>query len=56
MNFELNILLPNPRTMSIMYTETPLKAKPIKARSHFEKTYESETSMMIKFFFVTNTS
>jgi hypothetical protein len=28
-----------------MYTETPLNATPINARSHFEKTYKSETSM-----------
>ncbi len=26
-----------------IYSENPLKAKPIKARSHFEKTYNSET-------------
>jgi hypothetical protein len=31
----------------IKYTETPLKEKPINARSHFEKTYKSETSMKI---------
>jgi hypothetical protein len=32
------------------YNETPLKVKPIKARSHFEKTYRRETSMEINFF------
>jgi hypothetical protein len=26
---------------SVQYTQTSLKAKPIKARSHFEKTYKS---------------
>ncbi len=29
------------------YTETKIKATPINARSHFEKTYKSETSMKI---------
>jgi hypothetical protein len=39
----------------LRYTKTPLKAKPIKARSHFEETYKSETSMEINFFSI-NTS
>jgi hypothetical protein len=36
------------------YTETPIKATPINARSHFEKTYKSETSIKItaKFQFI----
>ncbi len=38
--------------MQSIYTETPLKAKPIEARSHFEKTYKSE---MVTFFSI-NTS